>query len=134
MKLGEKQELFASMLPSLILKAIELDYKVRVGEVLRFEQQARWNSEHCRKCKQTKAHRNHPGSHKFRAIGILHSLHRQKLAVDLILFRGGNPCWDSESYRELGEWWEKQNTLCRWGGRFRNPDGGHFSVTHGDRM
>ena len=130
MRLGEKQELFATLLPRLLDKAHSLGFKVRIGEVLRFEQQARYNSTHCRKCKQTKAHRNHPG-HKFRSIGILNSLHRQKLAVDIVLFRDGKPCWDSESYRTLADWWVEQHELCRsgigWG------DGGHFSVTHGGR-
>ncbi len=130
MRLGQKQELFAELLPRLIDKAISLGFKVRVGEVLRFEAQARWNSEHCRACKKTKAHKNHQ-HHTFVAIGILHSLHRQKLAVDLILFLRGQPRWDTFSYTKLGEWWEDQHTLCRWGGRFR--DAGHFSITHGGR-
>lgn len=131
MRLGEKQELFAHLLPSLIRKAEALGYKVRMGEVLRFEQQARWNSEHCRTCKRTKEDPVHATEHGFRAIGILHSLHRQKLAVDLILFARGKPLWDAGSYRALGEWWEQKHALARWGGRFR--DSGHFSITHGGR-
>jgi len=130
-KLGEKQELFASLLPGLITQAQDLGFKVRVGEVLRFEQQARWNAEHCRVCQQTKGHPDHPAKHPFRAIGIVNSLHRIKLAIDLILFFHGKPCWDTASYRELGRWWEAQHELCRWGGRF--GDGGHFSITHGGR-
>lgn len=128
-RLGEKQELFAHLLPSLIRKAEQLGFKVRVGEVLRFEHQARWNAEHCRKCKRHKA-QSHSG-HKFKAIGIVNSLHRQKLAVDLIFFDGGKPCWDTSSYTELGEWWEQKHALCRWGGGW--GDGGHFSLTHGGR-
>ena len=52
---------------------------------------------------------------------------------DLILFRDGAPCWDSEDYRELGDFWKSLDPLCRWGGDFRNPDGGHFSIAHQGR-
>lgn len=135
MKLGEKQELFAELLPGLIKKALRLGYKVRIGEVQRGEQQAKYNATHCRRCKKAKTDKAHgAGGHKFRSIGILNSLHRQKLAIDIILFFRGKPRWDTGSYRLLGQWWEKQDELCRWGGRFRGrPDGGHFSLTHGGR-
>lgn len=131
MKLGQKQELFSRLLGNLLNEAHELGYDVRMGEVLRFEQQARWNSEHCRKCKQTKAHTNHRGRHDFRAIGILDSLHRYKLAVDLILCSDGRPLWDTDSYLALGEWWEGLHELTAWGGRFN--DAGHFSIRHGGK-
>jgi hypothetical protein len=35
---------------------------------------------------------------------------------------------DTDVHRPLGEWWEKQHELCRWGGRF--GDGCHYSVAH----
>jgi hypothetical protein len=35
---------------------------------------------------------------------------------------------DTESHRELGEWWEQQGPGCCWGGRF--GDGNHYSLTH----
>ena len=63
--------------------------------------------------------------------GTWPTCHHWKLAVDLLLFRDGDYLTDSESYRELGEWWEQQHELCRWGGRFSRPDGGHFSLQHG---
>ena len=133
-RLGAKQELFARLQPRLHDKAHALGFEIRMGETLRMEAQARYNATHCRKCKQTKAHRNHPAQHPFRAIGIVMSLHRLKLAEDMTLFRDGQPCWDTESYRELGEWWEAQSGQdfeCCWGGRF--SDGGHFSIGHGGR-
>ncbi len=131
MRLGEKQELFARLLPGLLNKAHELGYDVRIGEVLRFEQQARWNASHCRKCHQTRGHPDHPAKHRFKAIGIVNSLHRQKLAVDLILCRDGRPCWDAGSYLELNLWWEDLHELCATGRRW--GDSGHFSLTHGGR-
>ena len=132
MKLGQKQQLFARLLPRLIDKAHELGFEVRVGEVQRGEQQAEWNSTHCAKCKKTKS-ASHPG-HRFTPIGIRKSLHRQKLAVDLTLFAAGQVRWNTESYSDLGKWWVAQSGddfECCWGGHFR--DAGHFSIGHGGR-
>jgi hypothetical protein len=57
------------------------------------------------------------------------SLHGLRLAVDFNLFRNGKFLPSTEAHRPLGEWWERQHPLCRWGGRFN--DGGHYSITHG---
>ena len=54
--------------------------------------------------------------------GILLSVHRDRLAVDLNLFRGGQWQSDGEVHRPLGEWWENQHELRRWGGRFRDAN------------
>jgi hypothetical protein len=69
------------------------------------------------------------------------SMHKLKIAVDLNLFMGG--VWKVEpvDFKELGEWWEKQHELCRWGGRFGETspgagdgyDSNHFSLTHDGR-
>lgn len=59
-----------------------------------------------------------------------HSLHHLGLAGDLILYKDGKYLSDTESYRVLGEWWEKEGRTLRlplrWGGRF--GDGNHFSI------
>ena len=131
MRLGAKQELFARLLILLLVEAHRLGFDVRLGEILRFEAQARYNSTHCRKCKQTRGHAKHAGKrHKFRAIGILNSLHRSKLAIDLNLMSDGKLS-NADEYTLLGEWWEDLHPLCRWGGRF--SDAGHFSLTHQGR-
>lgn len=57
--------------------------------------------------------------------------HGMKIAVDLNLFKNGVYQRSTESHRQLGEWWEKQHTLCRWGGRFEGGDGNHYSLTYG---
>jgi len=124
------------LLPRLIGHALILGFQIRGGELLRFEAQARWNATHCRVCKKTKSEHAPLGritKHKFKPIGIVMSLHRLKLAIDLILFKNGEPCWDSEQYEPLGIFWKSLNPLCRWGGDFSNPDGGHFSLTHQGR-
>jgi hypothetical protein len=53
------------------------------------------------------------------------------LAIDLNLFKDGNFLSATEDHKELGEWWEEQHELCRWGGRFSNADGNHYSLVHG---
>jgi len=61
--------------------------------------------------------------------GTANSCHKLKLAIDLNLFKEGKFLAATEDHQELGEWWEKQHELCRWGGRFK--DGNHYSLNHG---
>lgn len=56
------------------------------------------------------------------------SAHKNKLADDLNLFKDGVFIDSTEGHRELGEWWEKQHPLARWGGRF--GDGNHYSFEY----
>jgi hypothetical protein len=55
------------------------------------------------------------------------SVHNVGLAQDLLLYRDGTYLTRTEDYQPLGEWWETQHTLARWGGRFSHRDGNHFS-------
>lgn len=64
-------------------------------------------------------------------IGLKDSLHISKLAIDLNLFKDGRYLSSTESHKKIGEWWERQDELCCWGGRF--GDGNHYSLTHGGR-
>ena len=99
MRLGKKQELFSRLVPRLLDKAHELGFEVRIGHVLR-----------CMQC----------------PVGRKTSLHKSKLAIDLNLFKNGDFLTSTEDHRPLGEWWENQHELCRWGGRFN--DGNHYSL------
>ena len=63
--------------------------------------------------------------------GIKNSLHTQRLAIDINLFKNGKYLTSTESYRFLGEWWQTLHPLCRWGGDF--GDGNHFSLEHEGR-
>ena len=61
------------------------------------------------------------------------SLHKQRLAIDLNLFMlTPDGKWDyfalSNDHTFLGEFWEALDPRCRWGGRFTNPDGNHYSM------
>lgn len=109
MTLGEKQELFASLVPRLIDKAIESGYRVRLGDAFRDP-------------------RVHGEVGEKKGYGHPKSCHKLKLAIDLNLFKDGKFLGTTEDHRQLGEWWEKQHPLCRWGGRFN--DGNHYSLEH----
>lgn len=92
----------------------------------------------------TRAQRTPEGDRRFRVrfadayrdprcgYGHPRSLHRQRLAVDLVLDEWNGSSWvyrsDTESHRPLGEEWERMGGS--WGGRFN--DGNHFSLAHGD--
>ena len=109
MTLGEKQQLFMRLLPRLIDKAHELGFDVRGGDLFRDP-------------------RLHGAVGVKKGYGASKSCHKLKLAIDLNLFRGGKFLDSTEDHRRLGEWWEKQHSLCLWGGRFQ--DGNHYSLTH----
>ena len=113
MTLGQKQELFMELLPSLLLKAFEMGYKVRGGDLFRDP-------------------RVHGPIGIKQGYGHPKSAHKNKLAIDLNLFKDGKFLQSTEDHRPLGEWWEKQHELCRWGGRFQ--DGNHYSLFHDGMM
>ena len=57
------------------------------------------------------------------------SLHYDRLAIDLNLFKDGVYLTSTEEYAPLGEYFESIGGT--WGGRFQ--DGNHFSVAFGGR-
>lgn len=117
MTLRQTQSHFAKLVPRLIDKAYELGFEVTLGESYRSPEEAA----------------------RLAALGkgIKNSLHTQRLAIDLNLFRNGYYLTSSESHRPLGEWWESQGGA--WGGRFTDaqgkprPDGNHYSWAFGGR-
>jgi hypothetical protein len=109
MKLGEKQRLFMRLLPRLLDKAHELGFELTGGDLYRDP-------------------RVHGDLGVRKSYSHPNSAHKVRLAIDLNLFRDGEFLQLTEDHRELGEWWEKQHELCRWGGRFN--DGNHYSIEH----
>jgi hypothetical protein len=109
--LQSKQSRFARMVAALIVKATELGYEVTFGEAYRTPEQAALNAKSGK--------------------GISNSLHTERLAIDLNLFRDGKYLADTESHRPLGEWWESIGGA--WGGGFAKPDGNHYSLAHNGR-
>lgn len=107
--LGQKQKLFARMIPRLIDKAHELGFEVTLGDAYR-------DARAFGKLGQRIAY------------GNAFSCHKLRLAIDLNLYKDGRYLTSTDDHRPLGEWWEKQHPAACWGGRFE--DGNHYSFTH----
>ena len=58
-----------------------------------------------------------------------YSLHYDRLAIDLNLFKAGRYLTATEDHRPLGEYWESIGGS--WGGRFK--DGNHYSLEYRGR-
>lgn len=109
MSLRSLQSEFARLIPRLIDKAFELGYEVTLGDAFR---DPRVHGE-----LGIKLGYGHPKS-----------AHKNRLAIDINLFKDGTFLGGTEAHRALGEWWEQQHPLARWGGRFN--DGNHYSFEH----
>jgi hypothetical protein len=104
MTLSEQQASFAYDVARLITHIFSKGYTCTLGEVFRTKEQAEIY------VKQGK--------------GTLRSLHCERLAIDINLFKDGRYLAATESHREFGEFWESLSPLNRWGGRF--GDGNHY--------
>jgi len=107
MNLGKRQELFASLLPALLDRAFRLGFDVRIGDCFRDP-------------------RAHGEMGEQGPYGNKNSNHKLKCAVDLNLFREGVYLTTTEDHRELGEWWDEQHELTRWGGVY--DDSNHYEI------
>ena len=135
MTLGQKQRQHVRMVGQLIAWAYSHGYELSWGEAWRTDEQAEINAmgfegrerlafyiERLFPALAAKI-RNNKGN------GSRTSLHGDRLAVDLNLFKGGVWLKTLEDYRPLGEMWEAMGGT--WGGRF--GDAPHFSITHEGR-
>ncbi len=111
--LRQKQSRFAGYVALLIQYAAARGYEVTFGEAWRTPEQARANAA--------------------AGTGIANSLHVDRLAIDLNLFRDGHWLSSTKAHEPLGEFWESLSVDCRWGGRFTRPDGNHYSIEHQGR-
>jgi hypothetical protein len=103
------QEEFAQSAAKLIQKAAEFGYAVTLGEAWRTPEQAQWDVDH--------------------HIGIAHSLHMDRLAIDLNLFKDGQFLTTPDAYVQLGAWWKTLGPAYRYGGDFKIKDFDHYSIT-----
>lgn len=104
--LRQKQSRFVRDVALLILFAESLGYELTFGDA--------WRSP------EERARRGFPDS-----------LHGDRLAVDLNLFRDGHWLSSTKAHRPLGEFWESLGADHHWGGHFN--DGNHYSIGHGGR-
>ncbi len=111
MTLREKQSLFVGLVGQLIYEAHRQGYDLTFGDAYRSPEEAA-------RLAKTGA-------------GIKRSLHCDRIAIDFNLFKNGEYLSQTMDHLPLGEWWEQQHPLCRWGGRF--GDGNHYSLEHEGR-
>lgn len=116
--LMEKQAWYARCLAKLLTYAVEQGIPVRMGEAWRSPEEAARLASIGR--------------------GIILSLHRDRLAVDLLI----GDDMDEEPYARLGAYWKTLDAEACWGGDFgprrkgkQGPgvDRYHFSFSHGGR-
>lgn len=107
--LRQKQSRFALMVARLILQAQVMGYEVTLGEAYRSPEEA--------------------ARLAGKGAGIRLSLHTDRLAIDLNLFKDGQLLTRTEDHAPLGAWWESIGGA--WGGRFK--DGNHYSLAHEGR-
>lgn len=103
------QEEFAQSVARLIQQASKLGYGVTFGEAYRTPEQAKLNAA--------------SGS------GIANSLHTERLAIDLNLFKDGAYITDGQGHRDLGAWWKTLGPRYRFGGDFKRADWNHYSIS-----
>lgn len=105
------QERFAQDAALLIQQARVFGFTVTLGEAWRTPQQAQWDADH--------------------GTGVSHSLHTDRLAIDLNFFQVGAYVTDGAKLVGLGAWWKTLSPMHRWGGDIVHPrpDGNHFSIT-----
>lgn len=116
--LGAKQRRFALRISEWMAWVYEQGLAVTFGEAYRTPEQAALNAK--------------------KGTGIATSLHTQRLALDVNLFRrnaAGEWEWlmkgtEPEWYL-VGQRWEAMGSDHAWGGRFRRMDSNHLSIMHG---
>ncbi len=108
--LRQKQSRFVRLVGLLIEESYRQGFELTFAEAYRTPEQAKLNQQAGR--------------------GISNSLHTSRLAIDLNLFKDGVFLPDSTSHLPLGIFWESLAPDCRWGGRFKRPDGNHYSIEH----
>lgn len=109
--LHQSQALHVKLVAKLIEFAYDQGLELTWGEAYRTKEQAQWDAT------------NH--------IGIVNSVHCERLAVDFMLFKSGIYLTEPAAYQPLGEFWKSLHPSCRWGGDFKTVDADHFSITWG---
>ena len=113
MTLAQRQRLFLKLLPRLLDFAYAQGYELSVGDAYRDP-------------------RLHGEVGVKLGYGHARSNHKNRLAIDLNLFKNGAFLQTTTDHTPLGEFWEKLHPLCRWGGRFE--DGNHYSIESPEGM
>lgn len=122
MNILSAQKIFSTRLCRFVLLLNSRNYEITFGEIWRSDETARL--------------------YEKLGKGISKSLHRQRLAADLNLFKAGKWLTEPEEYEEAGELWKQMSSEYLthfWGGDFKKvdpatgelkpaPDAYHFSI------
>lgn len=105
------QEEFSQSVAKLIVKAAELGYGVTLGDAYRSPEQAAANAA--------------------AGTGVARSLHTDRLAIDINLFKDGIYITDDTGHKDLGAWWKTLGDHYKWGGNIVHPraDPNHYSMS-----
>ena len=101
---AEQQMMFLKGAARLILQAESFGLYVTGGELFRTQEQ----QEYFLRTGKSK---------------IPHSNHQERMAIDLNFFKKGPDgefvlTWQKQDIQKLGDWWEQQDPLNRWGGNW----------------
>lgn len=133
-ELGPLQRAFTRCLVKLEAEILLMGYEFTLGEGLRTQEQAAINSlslmdrARIRAMLETKYPILAEAIGVSTSQGIKNSVHRQRLAQDLNLFKDGKYLDDAADYLPFGSYWKTLHPLARWGGDFGDAD--HFSFTY----
>lgn len=114
LSLGQKQRLFTQLVAKLINYAYSQGYELTLGDAYRDP-------------------RVHSDMGTKKSYSSANSSHKERLAIDLNLFKSGVYLTTTEAHKPLGAYWKSLHPDCRWGGDFKTPDGNHYSMTHQGR-
>lgn len=109
MKLIEQQFEFSKDVAKLIEYVFHMGYFVSIGECYRTQEQAE--------------------IYVKQGLGIKNSLHCDRLAVDLHIFKVSLSGYDiapANEWTKFGHFWQSLNQQNRWGGEFKRIDLNHF--------
>lgn len=132
--LGTLQRRFALQTAKLIQHIYDSGYAMTYGEAWRTDEQAEIDalsvSERHRVALLTKGEfpRLAAAIWQSSGAGIRASNHRNRLALDLNLFKDGVYLTNKNEYAQFGAWWTAQDPIARYGGNFDDYD--HFSFAY----
>jgi hypothetical protein len=107
------QSKFAFNLARFLLWLESQGYEVGLGESWRTDRQAQWNAENGK--------------------GIVNSLHRDRMAQDIVIRKNGVEV-GLDDYKRCGDAWVAIDSMNAWGGNFQTlRDYQHFSQSFGGR-
>lgn len=108
MSIVQQQTTFSLNVSKLIAHIYEQGYAVTFGDAYRSQEQANIDAA--------------------KGIGIKNSLHCQRLAIDLNLFKDDIYITDPASYKQFATYWESLNSANRSGINFPRGDANHFQM------